>query len=509
MAKIPRIDQGDRPSGIPDPIALNTSTADMIGSATSTSEAAMGVATGFAIREQKRLAEAMEAKQRIVDASDVGRLTTKFESTVYQIEDNLHKEFADNPAAAVDEYMKRSREALPVSVFGAPNDTVKLGVTQGNESTISSGVARMHSWVSSRQTERVKGNAELAMTAAINDAAYLGSANAVGAYRDRIIAKLMPEAEMVYGVEAGARMKKLSSAIVKRYSAYAAKHEPQQFLFDARNSDIIKGEGGLDGDDHAMMVAHAESAYANLNDTRNMEIASEAFASGEVLASGLGTDEFIPAAAARMTKLVEESKNLGVGFDANGKKLLPADAAKQKANVEAQIKRLAKLQAMSYKQLDVHAIDDVDTVNVLTLEHNALFDAIKKGSATENLEGLLKFQDRIEAARDEKKITKSKYDAFKGSITDAYNGVTNKQTGQWEWASFLSDERAGTAELNRQFKDTYSSFPPEVQTAARVAYLHEFQKAARQGKMDSVKSIRIAQQVISRETGRTIPGAFD
>jgi hypothetical protein len=509
MAKIPRIDLGDRPSGIPAPIPLDTTTSDIIGSVTATSAAAMGVATGAAIREQKRLAEAMEAKQRIVDASDVGQLTTRFESNIYKLEDELHKEFAQNPAAAVDEYMKRAREILPQNVEAAPNDRVKLGATQGNESTISSGVARMHNWVSSRQTQRVKGNTELAMTAAINDAAYMGSADAVGAYRDRIIAKLTPEAEMSYGAEAGEKMKKLSSAIIKRYSAYAAKHEPQQFLFDARNSDVIKGEGGLDGEDHAMMVAHAESAYANLNDTRNLEIASEAFSSGEVLAAGLGTDEFIPAASARMTKLVDESKNLGVGFDANGRKLLPADAAKQKAKVDVQIKRLSKLQAMSYKQLDAKAIDDVDTINILTLEHNKLFDAIKEGSVSDNLEGLLSFQDRIEAARDEKKITKAKYDAFKGSITDAHNGVMGKQEGQWGWTSFLSDERAGTKELNRQFKNTYASFPIEVQSAARVAYLREFKNASKQGKMNAAKAIHIAQQVISRETGKVIPGAFD
>lgn len=504
MAKIPRIDLGDRPSGIPDPIALNTTTADMIGSATSTSAAAMNAATTAALRERKRLAEAMEAKQRIVDASDIGQLTTRFESHIYKLEDDLHQEFAQNPAAAVDEYIKRAREILPQNVEAAPNDRVKLGATQGNESAISSGVARMHSWVSQQQTRRIKGNLALDINEAANNAAGLGSAQSVEGYAARITAKLTPMLQATYSPEEAIKeIDKLNSAIANRYGAAAAKNHPLQFSAELTSSSFLKRN--LSDTEHAALSTAADKGYMGLKDKLDMDQAKEAFASGEKLAGLVGAEEFVSAAAAKTQALTEQKK-----FAAIDPSLKPADRKAKIAQIDRQLTLIESLKSIAYKQADITATDDPKELQTLWTFQDALFGKKAKKSAKSDLSLLVDQQERLITARDSKQISYGNFKTLFDDVSFAYKKAIEGETDNTSHWFFWQDAReAGNAEINRRLESSsFKNLSEDQKTAVRISYIRRLNAATNKGTVTKPQATRIALEALSLETGKEIPGVF-
>jgi len=170
MAKIPRIEQGNRESGV-----VNTTTdnslANMAGSLGGVSGSLMDAATVQELRERKRQAEALRVKQGIVDASDAGVLGLQVQQRVFDISEGLKDTYPDNPKAAMDAYLEAVRPEVEVLKKQAPNERVALIATKDAESAISSGLGRLQAWGSARDTQRVKGNIARKEYKWVNDAA--------------------------------------------------------------------------------------------------------------------------------------------------------------------------------------------------------------------------------------------------------------------------------------------------------------------------------------------------
>lgn len=505
MAKIPRIEQGDRPSGLAPAPGINTEAASAVGVLGGISEAAMGVATNSYLREQKRLAEAMDAKQKIVDASDTGRLTTQFERNVFDLEDQLHGEFAENPTAAVDEYMKRSRELSPKVAEMGQNDYVKLAVTQGNESTISSGLTRMHGWVSTQQTKRIKGNVAQDINEAANGAAKLGSAETVEAYAGRVVERLSPIIQATFSpAEATKETEKLVSAIAKRYGDSAAKDHPLQFSQELESSSFLKKN--LSPDDHAALTTAADKGYMGLKDRGEMDLAKEAFSSGERLAGLVGAPEFVSAAAAKEAALTERKKIIAV--DPN---LKPADRKTQIAQIDQQLKRIDALKSIAYKQADIGAVDDPKELQTLWVHQNGLFGKKAKKSAKENLSLLVDQQTRLIQARDAKTISHGNFKTMFDDVSYAYKKALAQEEGNTtHWISYFNDPReVGNTEINKRFdSSSFKNISEDQKTAVRIAYIKRLNSAQSSGEVTEAQAKKFALEALSLETGIEIPGVF-
>ena len=522
MAKIPRINQGDRPSTArvdttagPDKSmsTLFSGIADVAGAgamaAVNVEAAERAERNAALVAEQKRLKEAADAKQKIVDAAEAGKINMEIEDAQFSDIADIMRDSAIPLERKVEEFTVRTRKrANELQGRSDINDNVKLAVVKNAEAAMASGLAQMHNRVEADKTKKAKADIAAQFNGVANRAAYLPDASSAAGWAEASAMRLTPMAVQVLGpAEWSEEKRRLDNAIANRYSAYAAKHNPLALLEELKSSKFLLNS--LTEDEHKTAVAAAENGYKTLNDTRNMEIASEAFSAGETLANVLGTDEFIETSASELAKLKLERKSLGVGRDANGNKLRPEDAKKQMDNVDKRIKRIKTLQEMNYKQLDFTNIDDVDTLSNVTEEHNKLFTAIKEGSAAENMEGLLKFQDLLEKARDAKKIRKTTYDEMKGSISFAYSQIAEAQAGKHTWMPWLTAERAGVAEIKKQFKGKYAAQPLATQNNIWVEYTRRIQEVSKSKDLTAPLAVKIAQQVISSETQLPIDGAFD
>lgn len=256
MAKIPRIDQGNRPSSVTGvaPIPGAAYAAQGLKVLGGVARGALDVAVGAEVEKQKaeaaaieaerkRLAEIMAAKQAIVDASDAGRIATKFENDTFNLISGLETEFATNPEAMPEEYLKRSREMAeqlqqPDKVIA--NDRVRLAAVKDAESTISSGLRAVYSNVSRMQTERVKRNLAGSDYEFTNTAAFASSPEAVAAMAEKFRGQQTVNYRAVYGKDAEV---KLQETISRAYSAWGEEFSdsnPGQFLAGRENALLKK-----------------------------------------------------------------------------------------------------------------------------------------------------------------------------------------------------------------------------------------------------------------------------
>ena len=167
MAQIPRINQGDRPSGVYTPTQDN-SLARIAGALGDMSGAALETATAEEQANRRAHAAAFEEKQKIVDTSDAGVLGLQVQKRVSEITESLKAAYSDNPKAAIDSFIETTRPEVDVLMKQAPNGRVALMATRDAESAISSGLSRLQAWGISRDTERVKGNLAAFSFEAIN-----------------------------------------------------------------------------------------------------------------------------------------------------------------------------------------------------------------------------------------------------------------------------------------------------------------------------------------------------
>jgi hypothetical protein len=505
MAKIPRIEQGDRPSATYSP-TIDASVQGMVGSIADVSETLLKEATAAERAEQQRMAEALAQKQKIVDESNAGRVSMEFEGDHFKTLAELESGYADTPEKIPALYTEIMRErAEAIRLREDINDNVKLSATKSAESTMSSGLRQAYSISSALQTKQVKGNLAGDVNLIANQAAYLPSVGAVETYAAQQLERVRPMMQTVYGKEASVEEEKLLGDIARRYAANAARNAPLQAGAELKESVFLKRH--LSETEHASLVTAADNGYTRLNDTRNMDIAKAAWAAGEKLAASLGTEEFIPAAAERRKALEAEIELARVGRGAEGP-LKPADIKPRVANLEAQLKRVKTLQEMNYKQLDLVAVDDPDELRGLVEGHAALTSKIAKNSVKKNLELLETQLDALESARDRKMITPGTYRTMRDKLNGLKRGAVDEQSTNDGWLMFVDAEESGVRELNQKFKTTHSQVSQAVRDQVWVEYTRLVTAAAKQNNFSDAMAIRIAKQVISRKTGIVVTGAF-
>lgn len=507
MAKIPRINQGDRPSSVsgtvvPSAASYMAQGAQILGGLVRTG---LEVATAEELAERKRLAEAMAAKQAIVDAAEIGRLDMEFDDEKFKDMAAIEQDASIPWAKKVDVFMERAQErADSIRNRNDLNDSVKLSAVKNANASINSGLAQMHNMVQAGLSRKAKADMTAQFNLAAAGAADQPNAAAVEGYAKGAISKMATVGRLAFGAEWGVKEQELRNGIASRYAARTAMYDPLRLLEEMKSSKFLRSS--LTEAEQTAAESAARNGYAKINDTRNLEIAAQAFAAGETLARVLGTEEFIDAAAARRKSLEDERRWAKMGIDSAGRKMLPEDAKIRVSELDKQIKRVEVLQEMNYKQLDPPSVDDADTKQELMSAHDKLFESITDTSARENIDGLLDLQDKLERARSQKKLTKATYDTMKTSVFNAFNGLREAQEGKYDWWPFQKAERAGNKVLKNHFRSSYANQPLEVQNRVWTEYLRELSLIG--NKVTPAEAVAIANKVISLETGREVPGAF-
>lgn len=512
MAKIPRINQGDRPSaagahGGPDMSAVNI--ARVLGGV---ADAALDVATHEELAQRRIQYDAMMEKQKIVDASEAGRISTDFDGVAFSIQAQLEQDpkFQAHPELLPEELKKQMREqanALQDENVVPANPQVRLAVVRSAESTMSSQYQKSFGWVSARQTEIVKSNLVREFNSVVAGAADQPSAVAAEIHIASNLARMKERIANVHGNLSGAEEDRLWKQGAQAYGEMAAMHRPAEFLAELDVSPFLRESLG---DDVVDMRRKANAGYHKLRETHDMDIVKEAAAAGEVLVGLIGRDEFVPTAAKRMRSLEEQRKNAKIGVDQNGGKLRDGDIGLRMALIDRQIERVKVLQAMSYKQLDSAVTDDPATVGELVVKQNEFTAKTAKTSVKENLRMLEAQTDALTEALNLGRITRGTFNTMHGKLVLMRQGAIDEQKSNDGFWFMMDSEEEGVNAINKLLKETtHSGTPDEVQNNIWVEYTRRITAAKKAGGLTDAQAIKIAQQVVSRESGKRVKGAFD
>lgn len=158
MAKITRIEQSDRPSAVVQSGGIDTSAATVAGIGADIMGSLAGAVGAEEMAERKRMAEALAAKQAIVDESDSTILQIQAERRATEMANSLKITYADNPNGALDEFFKSYPSEMSAVKEQSPNERVALMATKAAGNVFAATMKDLQSWAFSRQTERVKGN---------------------------------------------------------------------------------------------------------------------------------------------------------------------------------------------------------------------------------------------------------------------------------------------------------------------------------------------------------------
>jgi len=256
--------------------------------------------------EQRELEKQMAVKQKLVDTSNIGRLSSEFEMNLYKLEDSMHQEFAENPEQALEEYRKRAYELSPQTVKRGANVSVQQGVTQSNESAISSGVGRMHTWVSQTQSDQIKANLVEATNYFANSAVELSSPEAVELKFLEFARKQAPNFAVVYGKEAANKMTEARSDAFYAWAKRYTYEHPIEYLAGVEKNNLLRGS--LDEKKTAELYSNARTSRNQLGYKRTNDLLIEGVQRDVPVAKALVAGQLRPDDLLEQRKMYQKQK---------------------------------------------------------------------------------------------------------------------------------------------------------------------------------------------------------
>lgn len=499
MAKIPRINQGDRPSSAINPGAPDMSAVNATRVLGGMADTALDVATTEELRERKRLMDIAIEKKAITDTLDAGARAGELEDQMMSVADSLKEKYADNPVGAIDEFQKEAEKMVAEHTAASPNSVVQLDLAQQGKSLTYSSIRSLHEWVSAKQTQNAKGHMAKMIQSASNDAAFKTSVGALEGWAAETQARLGPMMEKAFGADAPDEMAKLLSAGAQQYSDVAASKFPLQHGKELESSKFLRDNLR----NIASSIADADRGVAGYHNTQEIETLKQAYRNGEGLAAVVGKDGFVEAAYTRRVAL--EAQKITVAQDNN---LGPAAKKSLRDKLDSQIELVDTLRRINYGRAEVVAVDDPDTIRAITVHQDALFGKDADSSAKEHLDLVVAQQRRLAVAMEKKQITLGTYKTKLDDVSLAYAGAIAKETGNTGLWEFAKPRQVGNQELNTRFKTNFKDQSADVQARVRERYISLFIYAKNHGGVTEAHAVRLAQEALTQETGREIKGLY-
>lgn len=506
MAKIPRINQGalpstarvDMPSVAAHPLAAGV---DMLGGI---AESALEAATVEEIRERKKLAEALAAKQAIVDQSDITRLNLEFENQNFKLIADLEGEFADNPEAMPEEYLKRTREMqmrLKDESYTVANERVRLAAMKNAESTISSGLRAVYSRVSSLQTKKVQDNLTKNEYALINSARDLSGPEQLSALFSRIDEN--PEYEALYGAKAEEERRDVKSKAAKAQIESLSERQP---ITARRMLESGKGFYGkfLKPEDFQSLRGKTERDALNRGDVLMLEDMVSFGERGNVLLDLANAGKADAAVIFSQREALEARKRTVID-DVN---LLPADRQRRMDLIDREAKFIDAVEQFQTRNTRTEYVSDDETPpEIWRMREKILGPEAELDENT--LAGILDYRSRLLKATVDKKMSPGRAATLMKEIALAMPAAIKESQANDGWWVFQNPVEAGTRALKAEIEERTAGegLPPEVDARATMEYVKAYTRAqAESGEMPSkADMVKMARRAYYLATQRPLP----
>lgn len=489
MAKIPRIDQGNRPSSVVGLPAVDTS--------------ASGAFSILGDVSDSILTKVMAAKQEIVDTIDAGGRSLAFEDDLRLKTDELKNRFANSPEDAIKAFQKSSEELVKSHVFSTDNPRVQQELAKTTTSAVKAEQEQLFKWISARQTQKSRETAATLENAIPNGITRFTSADAAADYLDARIEKERPILALAYGEkEAEERIKKIKEQGAALYGEIAARNNPRQLMSEVETSRLFTSYASAAK--RAELPADAQRGYANRQANIDFQLAVKAAGDTDRLAALVGTPDFVQTAFKQKQAL--ESAMLNIDGDPSIK---PADKPAKKSVIKKQIATLEALKRIDAAGRAGNVTDNIDTLRELYTRQAELFPGgKKKNKGIKELDALLSQMNRISQAADNQLISQSSFRSLFDDCALAYKTIMEKEegnTGSWWRAS--TAHQVGIEKINTLFDTDFKNL-----SADKKYFAYERFSKARQKwtddhlgmVMDNTTAEKLAMQSVSEATGTNV-----
>ena len=524
MAKIGRIDKGDRPSGVPGgrfPVSPQDAAAPFQ-MAANVADVGMQVAAQEEYAEAKRRRDAEEAIKAYENEAESGLLAGQFEDNLAARVEAIKAEKWDRPQDAPAAIRQAAQEEAAKSLEGATNPAARLQLQRDINSRSDSAVRGGQSWSLDRRIQKVKASLEGQVNRFSRGAANLPNDVALDSYlmdADKMFAPLLSG---VFGDEAEGRLRKAKNMAVREWIDNRSLKDPIGLL---KTLDKAVGPTNefLNGDERDAGKEKAKHGWEGMGKTQEYEALKTGLArfgglydlfvdgtldASTILAEQTAIEEQAAFIKAQSKVDVAELKRLGVD---------PGDSAeKQLETLDDRAKFLNGLARARRRSLAFSTPeDDPTTLAGLIVGQDKAIKASTKSGA--DLALLVKQQRDIAIAYGDGKIKEGTFNTFFRDMAKAVNGAVSKEANvnylfpdTWDmWGGDARD--SGVIKLNVMISDPQKSFnklsEPEKQKAY-MKYLDLFSRATKAGKtVDDDKARRMALQALQFVSGEHLEGA--
>ena len=532
MAKIPRINPGDKPSAVPraGPSGQNgvAPLIDSLGGvvdvgyriaadeATIKSEAGRQSSETARVAYQKQLRDALAAKQAIANEVQAGRLAGDFEEDLVLVMDTLKKQYRENPEKIPELLLDRARQLADRQIQSAPNMAVGLELAQRTTSRIDTAMREAHHYAQAGLTQRIRVDLDKNINRFTFLAGQKPSSAALAAHLAGAEAQLGPSFAAVFGAEAGKQMVALKTQATQEWAFKYSHDNPVPFMAELKTAP----EGNplvehLNSDQRKSAFTDAEASYDGLQKTRDQQAIVEGLSSNrrivELFTSG--ASDFVETAYAQKVMLDSQAQAVKAGLQADETALKNAGVNLQGRTpgevlgmIDSRRQLIDALIRAKRKQTPYDTPDDPTAVEGLLIAQDK---ALRANKGKDLLE-IAKQQTRLAVALGNKTISGATAQTMFKDLVGAMDVASAKEEDVWgpntlRW--FHGPRAAGSVELNRQFSGAFSKLEKPVQMRVRLAYMSQFNAAQSTGGNVTVQAARaMAIRALSLETGERLPG---
>lgn len=520
MAKIPRINLGDRPSGVPGGGSLSI---DAVIAPTTAASNLLDVGTRIASEAEKeyqlRLRAVREQKQAIVNEVAAGRRAGDFEEDLAGQLEGIKTAFWDEPEKAPEQVLEVGRLMADRQIAQAPNTQIGLELAQRTNARINSAMREIHNWASARQTQKAKNDLDAQINQFTSAAERLPNAAALSLHLAAAEQNLGKQLEGVFGAQAGEKLHDARTQAVRAWAFVAGVRDPLAVM------RALKEEKGpfakyLNTSERETARRDTKAAFEGWARARELEAILRGADNNVKLMSVFTEDpgKFAEIAYAQKRSLEEQRKALKAGISVDVKELtgLGIDPVGTSSSellelVTEQEKFVEALEKAKRRQVIFDAPDDPASVEALLV----MQDKALKAKNGKDLGEIVRQQTRLAVAVNSKKISGATattmfktlaltLGAAAGNAADV-GGMLPDFLNTWGiWRDPLD---TGNAELNRQFKGQFSQLSKADQQRIRLNYMSQFNTAQEQGTtIDRKSARRMALRALTLETGQRLPG---
>ena len=296
MAKIPRINQGDRPSAVVGGVQrIDSLGGQLAEGAAKLADTGYGLAADAEAREAKRRDDALEAKKAITDFTHSTRLVAEYGERNFSRMAQFQEAFKNEPEKAIEPFIAAARKDAADALETAPNSTIGLQAARGYAAADASDLNAMHRWAQTQMSENAKGNVEV--TANIFSAQseqIVGGVDTLAAHLADGRERYKPVFTAALGGKGGAdRLQRMQSDATFAYFSAKAVREP---LWVSNEIEKTTGPAAefLDKDQRASLERITKTRARELPLTRQFDALKKGLAQNSLVGAQIMSGEMDP-----------------------------------------------------------------------------------------------------------------------------------------------------------------------------------------------------------------------